>query len=271
MSNNQSRSNEEDFADHSHIFDERDSNAFELNKEEYVDFNSEAEGKQLQKIKSKIKLKKYLIFLALTLTAFAFLFFIVKISLDSSKLKTNIDSTATKVEKSQKTSQPTSTPNIINISTNPIIALWPEAPKVISVSKTIKSSQNSFAISYQNFTDTFTAPEQITSIPAQQCSLNLSTDFCLLGESLNANYYYFNDLAHSKFLESSSGFTQEKISAFKISGYSKITLAGNQVDTLALVNKDSSGILIVFKNTLDQSQIESFTKQISFVSEGINK
>jgi len=212
----------------------------------------------------KRRIKKIALTLSIALPIIAFSFFIFSSILNYDKQtfenNSNNDVILTKVEElpsNNPTSEgdPITETNVIN----PLLKIWTEAPDVISKQINISISKNSIQVTTPEKSFVFTAPENFV-LGSSTSQISDPQDFTYLNSTKKSDYYYFADLAHSKFIENSTNFSQVEIPNSTISGSFNSNFGGENKYALCIVMSDSSGLMIL---SSDKNDITSIINKIS--------
>lgn len=101
---------------------------------------------------------------------------------------------------------------------------------------------------------------------ATPCNVTNTTDFCLAGDSTLQDkqlyIYLMKDAVHSRFFEKSVNFEKIDIEGSATAGIMDINLSGESKKVMVIVNKDSSGFMIVLPDD-NQQTISMIQKALS--------
>lgn len=152
---------------------------------------------------------------------------------------------------------------------NPILDQYPDAPKVGDSSKitvTIPKDKKSIV------TDSgskLTIDKSFFISNNRPCTVTKNTDFCLVGSTTEGdvmyNIYFFKDAAHSMLFEDVSNFTKATVKGSPSAGVLPVDTNNQKNAALAVVNKDSSG-WVILSNTGDFKKVEKLASKVTVTS-----
>lgn len=172
-------------------------------------------------------------------------------SQDNDKKNKPVQQTTTSVAPKPKNTDTT--------SKMPLLDQYAAAPTVNATPTTV-SINNNIITSSDNNTLKFNDTTKVFAT-AQKCNISNPTDFCQVASGKNDktkesfDIYYLKDAAHSRLFENPVDFQKANIVGSPSSGTMKIDLGGSKANILTIVNKNSSGWLIVMNNNANTNNI----------------